>query len=130
VKRALLQLAVAFVLYALWRAVRLGRPVREDQPVEVAGSELVAAVGRLLERTHAPGAAAETLRAELRRALRARLGVPPSADVHQLAAVVAARSGADVDRVLAAIDDRPVTTDAELVTVARAVSSIHQEVLR
>jgi hypothetical protein len=130
VKRGLLQLAVAFVLYALWRAVRLGRPVIEDQPVDVAGSELVAAIGRLLARTHAPGAAAETLRDELRRALRARLGVPPSADAQTLAGVTAARTGIPVERVLAAVDERPVTTDAELVAVARAVSSIHQEVLQ
>jgi hypothetical protein len=130
VKRGLLQLAVAFVLYALWRAIRLGRPVAEDQPVEVASSELVAAIGRLLGRTRAPGAAAETLRAELRRSLRTRLGVPPSADARTLAGVVAARTGTDVDRVLEAVDERPVTTDAELAAVARAVASIHQEVLR
>ncbi|MGH9275615.1 MAG: DUF4350 domain-containing protein [Acidimicrobiales bacterium] len=130
VKRALLQLAAAFVLYALWRAIRLGRPVAEDQPVDVASSELVAAIGRLLARTRAPGAAAETLRAELRRALRTHLGVPPSADARTLAGVVAARAGVDVDRVLEAVDERPVTTDAELAAVARAVASIHQEVLR
>jgi len=130
VKRGLLQLAIAFVLYALWRAIRLGRPVVEDQPVDVAGSELVAAIGRLLARTHARGAAAETLRSELRRTLRTRLGVPPSADTNTLAAVVAARSGLELELVLEAIDERPVTTDAELGAVARAVSSIQQEVLR
>ena len=130
VKRGLLQLAVAFVLYALWRAIRLGRPVAEEQPVEVASSELVAAIGRLLSRTRAPGAAADTLRAELRRALRTRLGVPASADAVTLAGVVAARTGTAIDRVLEAVGERPVTTDAELVAVARAVASIHQEVLR
>ncbi len=130
VTRGLLQLAVAFVLYALWRSMRLGQPVPEGQPVDVAGSELVAAIGRLLGRTRSPQAAADRLRVELRRALRARLGVPPTADLPTLAAVVAARTGTDVDRVLSAIGDRPVTTDAELVDVARAVSSIHQEVLR
>lgn len=130
VDRALVQLAVAFVLYAVWRAIRLGHPVHEDQPVEIAGSELVAAIGRLLSRTQSPGAAADTLRGELRRALRSRLGVPPSADPRTLAGVVAARTGIEADRVLEAIDDRPVTTDAELAVIARAVASIHQEVLR
>lgn len=130
VKRGGLQLAVAFVLYALWRAIRLGRPVLEDQPVDVASSELVAAIGRLLARTRAPGAAADTLRTELRRALRTRLGVPPSADARTLAGIVAARTGVDIDRVLEAVDERPVTTDTELAAVARAVASIHQEVLR
>ena len=118
------------MLYALWRSIRLGRPVAEDQPVEVASSELVAAIGRLLGRTRAPGAAADTLRVELRRALRTRLGVPPDADARMLADIVAARTSIDVDRVLEAVDERPVTTDAELAAVARAVASIHQEVLR
>lgn len=128
VKRALLQLAVAFVLYALWRAIRLGQPVAEDQPVELAGSELVGAVGRLLSRTQDPGAAAETLRAGLRRSLRARLGVPVDAPATTLAEITAARTGATVEDALVAVDERSVTTDAELVAVARAVASIHEEV--
>ncbi len=130
VKRGLAQLGVAFVLYALWRAIRLGRPVPEPQPVDVAGSELVAAVGRLLSRTRSPGAAAELLRAELRRSLRARLGVPTDADPESLVALVVRRTGLPPNQVRTAIDERPVTTDAELEVVARAVSSIHQEVLR
>jgi hypothetical protein len=128
VKRLLAQLAVAFGLYALWRAIRLGRPVPEDQPVDVASSELVAAIGRLLSRTRAPGAAAETMREELRRTLRTRLGVPVAVPPATLAEITAARTGASVDDVLRAVDDRPVTTDDELVAVARAVAAIHQEV--
>jgi hypothetical protein len=128
VKRALIQLAVAFVLYALWRAIRLGQPVAEEQPVDLAGSELVGAVGRLLSRTHEPGAAAETLRAGLRRSLRARLGVPVDAEATALAEITAARTGATVEEVLIAVDERTVATDAELVAVARAVASIHEEV--
>jgi hypothetical protein len=129
VRRAGLQLGLAFVIYALWRAVRLGRPVREPLPVEIAGSELVAASGRLLERGRAPGEAAEVLRAGLRRDLRARLGVAATASSEVLAQAVAERSGLDVDEVRAAIDDHAVTSDAELVAVARAVASVHQEVL-
>ena len=128
VKRALLQLAVAFVLYALWRAVRLGQPVPERQPVEVAGSELVGAIGRLLSRTRAPGAAAETLREGLRRSLRARLGIPVDAPTTTLAELTAARTGLALTDVLVAVDERAVTTDAELVAVARAVASIYEEV--
>lgn len=129
-KRGLLQLAMAFVLYALWRAIRLGRPVLDEQPVELEGSALVSATGRLLSRTRSPGVAADTLRADLRHALRARLGVPATADHATLARLVAERSGVEVERVLEAVDDRPVRSDAELVAVARAVSSIHQEVLQ
>lgn len=130
VRRGLWQLAIAFGLYAIWRAIRLGRPVEEDLPVPIAGSELVSAVGRLLGRTRSAGPAAEQLRTELRRRLRARFGVDPHADASTLASIVAARTGRDEAEVLAAVDHRPVDSDAELVAVARAVSSINQEVPR
>lgn len=130
VRRGGLQLGIAFVLYAAWRALRLGRPVREDQPVAIAGSELVSATGRLLARGRSPGAAAEVLREGLRKALRARLGVPVHTSPDDLAHLVAERSGLDLERALAAVGDHPVTTDDELVVVAQAVSSVHQEVLR
>ncbi len=129
VRRLLVQLAVAFVLYALWRAIRLGRPVREAQPVEVAGSELVRATGRLLGRGRAPGPAADALRRGLRRRLRSRLGIPAEAPPRAFVDAVVARTGLAPEVVEAALDDRPVTTDDELVAVARAVSSVHQEVL-
>jgi len=128
-RRAALQLAVAFVLYALWRAIRLGRPVPEEQAVEVAGSELVSAAGRLLERGKAPGAAAEVLRGGLRRTLRARFGVPADAPPSVLVEVVAARTGAELEQVRLALGDHAVSTDTELVAVASAVASVHQEVL-
>ena len=110
--------------------MRLGRPVPETQPVEIAGSELVGAAGRLLERGRASGPSAEVLRARLRRALAARLGVPPSAPPATLRQVVVERTGADPALVEAAVGEHPVTSDDELVAVARAVATIHQEVLR
>jgi hypothetical protein len=130
VKRALVQLAVAFVLYALWRAVRLGRPVPEPQPVQIAGSELVAATGRLLARTRDPQAAADGLREDRRRRLRTRLGVSPAADLDALVAVTAARTGLAPEAVAAAIDDRPITTDDALVSLTRVVAALDQEVPR
>lgn len=129
VRRAGVQLGLAFVLYAAWRAIRLGRLVREVQPVEIAGSELVGATGRLLERGRSPGAAAEVLRERLRRALRARLGVTDQAGHDALAQTVADRAGVDLQQARVAVGDHPVTTDDELVAVARAVASVHQEVL-
>jgi len=129
VRRAGLQLGLAFVVYALWRAIRLGHPVREPQPVEIAGSELVAAAGRLLERGRAPGEAAEVLREGLRRGLRARLGIPSDVPPETLARVVAERSAVDLHEAQAAIGDHAVTSDDELVAVARAVAAVQQEVL-
>jgi hypothetical protein len=130
VRRFGLQLGIAFLLYAAWRAVRFGRPVPESQPVEIAGSELVGAAGRLLERGRSAGPSAEVLRSGLRRSVGARLGVPPSAPPSTLAEVVVDRTGADPEVVRLAIGDQPVTSDDELVAVARAVARVHQEVLR
>lgn len=130
VRRFAVQLAVAFALYAGWRAIRLGRPVAEPQPVEIAGSELVGAAGRLLERTRAPGPAAEVLRADLRRALRLRFGLPATSAPADLAAALGERAPLEPATVELALSDHAVTTDAELVAVARAVASVHQEVLR
>ena len=90
VRLALWQLVVAFVLLALWRARRLGRPVAEPQPVQLPGAELVVAVGNLLQRAKGRGQAAGLLTDDLRRSLAERLGLPPSAPADQVADAVAA----------------------------------------
>ena len=87
-----MQLGIAFLLYAAWRARRLGRPVTEPRPPALAGSELVAAVGTLLDRSGNPGHAADLLRADLRRFLGEHLGVPPDTDAEVLARIAAERT--------------------------------------
>jgi hypothetical protein len=130
VVRAFLQVLVAFVLYALWRGRRLGRPVAETQPVEVAGSELVAAVGGLLEVTRAPDRAGAVLLAELWRDLGVRFGIEPGTSPQTAAIVVAHRTGVDAARLAAVLGAPAPTTDGELVELARQIESIRQEVFR
>jgi Domain of unknown function (DUF4350) len=129
VKLAIVQLIAAFGLYVWFRARRLGRPLTEAMPVEIAGSELVVAVGDLLRRKGNESRAAVTLRAEARRTLGARLGVPPTATVDALCAVVAARSGRDPAEVRAALADAPVADADTLVRLARTLDALRQEVL-
>jgi uncharacterized protein DUF4350 len=129
VRRAIAQLAIAFLVYALWRSRRLGAPVAEPQPVAVAGSELVAAVGSLLDRSGSPQHAAELLRADLRRFLGDRLGVPADSSPQVLAAVAAERAGADEARVAWALGSAPPADDAQLVALAQTIDAIRQEVL-
>ncbi len=127
--RGLAQLGLAFVLYALWRAIRFGRPVAERQAVAIAGSELVEATGRLLQRTLDPGRAAEVVRADLRRAVARRLGVPRRAGIDGLVDAVSARTGVDEAQARLALGDAPVVTDADLVAVTGAAAEVRQQVL-
>lgn len=129
VRQGIVQAALAVLLWVAWRARRLGRPVVEEQPVAVAGSELVVAVGRLLDARRRPDEAAEVLRADARRTIGARMGLGPDADVRTLAAAVAGRAGLDVDRTAAALGERRVTTDADLVAVADDLDRIRTDLL-
>lgn len=126
---ALLQLVLAFVVYALHRARRLGRPVDEPQPVAIAGSELVLAVGRLLARTGSPGAAAALVRGRLRQEVGERTGLPAGADPRALADAVAPLTSLSPDDVYRALADLPVADDAELLELVALVDGLRQEVV-
>ena len=129
VKLALVQLVAAFGIFVWWRSRRLGRPISERMPVEIAGSELVVAVGDLLRRKGNPTRAAGVLRAEIRSTLGSRLGVPPSASVDVLSFLVAQRTGRDPAQVHAALADGQIADSEGLVRLARTLDSIRQEVL-
>jgi Domain of unknown function (DUF4350) len=128
VRLALWQLAVAFVVLALWRARRLGRPVAEPQPVQLPGSELVVAVGNLLQRARGRGQAAGLLADDLRRSLAERLGLPPSTPADQVADAAAQRTGIGRERVLRALAPPTPRDEAELVALSQAVDAVRQEV--
>jgi hypothetical protein len=128
VRLALLQLLVAFGAYAWYRARRLGPPVLEPQPVEIAGSELVLAVGQLLQQTKDPNRAAQLLRGDLRRRLAERLGLPSTTEPHVIADVVVARTSLDEATARLAVTDVPVGDDEALLELARTVESVRQEV--
>ena len=129
VRFGLWELVAAFVIYALWRGRRLGRPVAEVQPVQIGGSELVGAVGTLLQQSHDPDRAARLLRADLRRQLTERLGLGAGATPDVLAEVTASRTGVAPDQVARAVTDLPVRTEAELLDLAHDIDTIRTEVL-
>ena len=130
VKLALVQLGVAFVLVALWRAPRLGRPVLEPQPVQVPGSALVIAVGELLQRTRSRAQAASVLGDDLRRTLAARLGLPSSAPAEVVADAVAGRSTRSAEEVLAVLAGQTPADEEALVALAQTVEAIRREIGR
>lgn len=126
---AIVQLVVAFVAYAWFRARRLGKPVVEPQPVDIAGSELVLAVGNLLQQQRSPARAADLLRRDLCRRLTERLGLPHDARPEVIADIASQRTGVPRDRVLAAVGDIPVTSDDQLIELARTIDEIRKEIL-
>jgi Domain of unknown function (DUF4350) len=130
VKLFLWQLAVAFAALALWRGRRLGRPVSEPQPVQIPGSELVVAVGNLLQRARGRRQAAALLGDDLRRLLAERLGLPAGAPAELVAGVAAARTGIPVERVRGVLGAASPRDEAELVALARAIDNVRQEVTR
>lgn len=131
VRLAVIQLGVAFLALALWRGRRLGPPVVEPQPVELPGSELVVAVGNLYQHAAARRRAAEALRADLRRALAERLGLPTTLRDEAVADAVALRLGdrVDRDRVLAALAGPAPGDDAGLVRLSQELSALRRTVL-
>lgn len=129
VRLALLQLFVAFGVYAWFRGRRLGQPIVEAQPVQIEGSELVSAVGALMQQTRDPTRAAALMRADLRRRLVARLGLASDVEPRVMAEVAAARTGVDPERIRVAVEDSFVTSDAELLTLAQYIDSIRKEIL-
>ena len=129
VRLALAAAIGAFVLYAWSRARRLGAPVAERLPVEIAGSELVVAVGDLLRRGGSPERAAAVLRDDLRRRLATRLGLGPGAAAAEVVAIVAARTGRPPEEVASLLLDGAVGGPDDVVRLAVSLDRLRQEVL-
>ena len=129
IRYGFLQIAIAFLLFAIWRGRRLGRPVLEIPRIEVEGSELITAVGHLLERTDSPFYAAAVLRADARREIARCIGVARADDPAALALMLDARLGTGRDRVYSLLSDTPIADDQQLVALAQQLQSLREEVL-
>ena len=125
---AVLQLCLAGVLVALWRARRLGRVVVEPLPAVVRGSEAVEGRGRLYRRTRARPQAAAALRSATLHAASRRLslGVSPVPEV--LLTAVADRTGRGTAELRDLLYGPPPPDDAALVALADALTRLDQEV--
>ncbi|MFI9104582.1 DUF4350 domain-containing protein [Streptomyces fildesensis] len=89
----LLQLLIAAVVTALWRARRLGPVIAERLPVAVHASEATEGRARLYRRANARARAAEALRQATRDRLAPIVGISPAPDPEALIAAVAALLG-------------------------------------
>ena len=122
---AIAQLAAAFVVFAVARGVRVGRPVSEPRPIPLAGSEFVRASGSIMRTARHHERAGWMLRLELHRDLCRRYRLVHDSTAEQLAQAASVRDGidpADTRRALTAepTDDRSLLEHAQLVDRIRA----------
>jgi len=122
---AIAQLAVAFVVFSIARAIRPGRPVREPEQVPIAGSELVAATGNLMQRAHHAQRAGWLLRGSLYRDLCRRYTLPSTTSVSALDEFVVARSTLAPGRLVAVLE-REVHDNAALLQLSGELYSIRE----
>lgn len=124
-----LQLGVAALFAALWRARRMGRLVAEPLPVVVKSAETTQGRARLYRRGRSRAHAASILRDAARRRLRARLGLPPGDDADAaLAEAVAARTSRSSSAVTTILAGPDPADDAELVRLADTLDALEKEV--
>ena len=127
----LLQVVLAVVLLAYWRARRLGRIVTEPLPVTVRAAETVEGHARLYRRAGAYGHSARLLRQSCAGRLAPIFGLPQAraeADPRLLVAPIAARLGTDPVRVGDLLAGQDPTSETELVLLADHLDQLEQEV--
>lgn len=119
-----IQLAIAVLLAAVWRARRLGPLVAERLPVIVPAAETVEGHGRLYQSLRARDGAAAKLRAaarnEIARLTDAGTAARPDA--------IAARTGQTPGEIAGLLDGPPPKTDAALVTLATELDTLMRKI--
>ena len=124
----LVQLAVALVVLALWRARRLGRVVVEPLPVVVRAAEAVEGRSRLYRAASARDSAGAALQAATRERLGRTFGLAASLDPSALASVVSGRTGRDPAALAALLYGGPPGDDAALVRLVAELRALETEV--
>ncbi|MFJ8697105.1 DUF4350 domain-containing protein [Streptomyces roseolilacinus] len=125
-----LQLAVAAVLAAVWRARRLGPLVTERLPVAIRASEAAEGRARLYFRADARDRAAAVLRSATRARLAPLVGVP-SREAHSpdvLLPALSARLTGDADGLRDLLFGPAPSRDAALVLLADQLDALEREV--
>jgi len=117
-----IQLAIAALLAAAWRARRLGPLVPERIPVIVRATETVEGHGRLYQARRARDRAA----GELRSAATTRIARLTGGDVS--AGTLAVRTGEDTSQISALLEGPTPASDQELVTLADQLDTLMRKI--
>lgn len=124
VRSGIWQLVIAFGVLAWARSRRHGPPVDERLPTSIRGSEMVAAVAGLLERTGQRQIAAAALQDEFARCLEDRVGLPRHAQRRVLADTAAGVMPADAEELWDVLRPQEITDDRELLALARRIARV------
>jgi hypothetical protein len=127
-----LQLFIAALLAALWRARRLGPLVPEKLPVAIRASETVEGRARLYRKANARDRAAAALRSTTRTRLAPLVGVPV-AQAHTPEALLPALSThlhGDGQSLHSLLFGPPPSDDAALIALADQLDALEREVRR
>lgn len=127
---ATLQLFLAVVVLAFWRARRLGPLVAERLPVVVRAAETVEGSGRLLHAARARAGAADALRTASATRLARLLRIGADKDPAAVASVVAEHTGRPPASVSALLYGGAPGDDAALVRLAGELASLETDVRR
>ena len=127
-KALVLQIGLAVVLLALWRARRLGPVVVEQLPVVVRAAEATEGRGRMYRRAGARDRAAFRLRLATRNRIVPLVGLSRRAEPQALVAIVSARTGVPGPDVHALLYGGPPPDDAALVRLADDLDTLERQV--
>ncbi|MCW2547223.1 MAG: hypothetical protein JWN96_1683 [Mycobacterium sp.] len=129
-KWAFLQLGIALLFAAAWRARRLGPVVSEPLPVVVRAAETVLGRARLYATARARSSAASALRSGSRARLATLIHLDPSAAPQEMIAAVAARTGTEPARVAGLLYEGggygAARSEAALVRLAADLDTLEQ----
>jgi len=125
-----IQLGVAVLLAAAWRARRLGPLVPERLPVVVRASETAEGHAGLYRSRRARGRAAAALRAAMLARTLPSLGLSPDARPADVISAVSARSGSAPAAIEAMLFGPAPGDDAALVALADNLDALEREVRR
>ncbi len=120
--------ALGFVIFAVSRSVRVGAVLDEPLATPLAGSELVAATGNLMQRAKHTSRAGWLMQNRLHRDLCAELHVDLAAPLADLDAAVAARSQlppGTTEQLLS----RTASDDSQLLALSGQIDRIRKDVL-
>jgi hypothetical protein len=123
----IIQLVVAAVLAAGWRARRLGQLVAEPLPVVVRAAETTEGHGRLYRARHARAQAAEALRGAARTRLERASGLPAGSVRDAVVGALAHRTAMPAARIADLLYGPAPASDQALVSLARDLDQLERE---